>query len=213
MGLTVKETGGGNYSPIEAGTYAARCVGVIDLGIQHNDYNGKDQERVRLVFELPTERTVTEAGEDKPRWMSKPYTASLHEKATLRKELEAWRGKPFTAEELAGFNLGKLVGVPCLLNIVTQEGKNGGVFAKIASIGKAMKGQVVPPLENPSFIFDMDASDEECKAIMEGLPNWMQEEIKRSITWQGRGQTKPVEDGNGGFEDLTDNGEQDGIPF
>ena len=57
MSLTVKETGGGNYAPIEAGTYPARCCGVIDLGIQHNDFNDKDQEKVRLIWELPTERS------------------------------------------------------------------------------------------------------------------------------------------------------------
>lgn len=123
MSLTVKETKGGGSAPIEPGAYPARCVGVVDLGIQHNDFNNKDQEKVRLIFELPTERVQVD-GEDKPRWLSKPYTASLHEKSTLRHDLDAWRGKPFTQEELAGFNLANVINAPCLLTVVNQEGKN-----------------------------------------------------------------------------------------
>ena len=181
MSLTVKETGGGGIAPIEAGSYPARCVGVVDLGIQHNDFNGKDQEKVRLIFELPTERTQSD-GEDKPRWQSKPYTKSLHEKSTLRKDLEAWRGVPFTKEELAGFRLETFVGMPCIITIKHKEKKTGGVYAEIASISKPMKGMEVPPLENEPIVFDMDMDGAE--NVMKKLPNWMKDEIEKSITWK-----------------------------
>lgn len=193
MSLIVKETGGGS-APIEPGTYPARCVGVVDLGIQHNDFNGKDQEKVRLIFELPTERTVVE-GSDKPRWLSKPYTASLHEKAALRKDLDAWRGRPFTQEELAGFNLSNVLNGPCLLTVASQEGKNGSAYARIAGISKVMKGMEIPPLENPPILFDMDRED--AGEVLERLPAWMREEVERSITWKAR--TPPaVEEEDGG---------------
>lgn len=188
MSLTVKETGGGSGSPIEAGAHIARCVGVIDLGVQHNDFNGRDHERVRIIFELPEERTQVD-GEDKPRWLSKPYTASLHEKASLRKDLEAWRGKPFTQEELAGFDLKSVIGVPCILTVVNGEGKNGGVFAKIAAISKIMKGMAVPPLENEPICFDMDGDDAE--DVLKKLPTWMRDEIEKSVTWKAR--TAPLD--------------------
>lgn len=191
MSLTVKETGGGaGMAPIEAGSYPARCVGVIDLGIQHNDFNDKDQEKVRLVFELPTERTQVD-GEDKPRWLSKPYTASLHEKATLRRDLDAWRGKPFTPEELAGFDLANVLNAPCLLTVINVEGKNGGSYAKISGVSRPMKGMEVPPLENAPIKFDMDAEDAD--EVLKSLPNWMQEEVKKSVTWKARN-TPPVDD-------------------
>ena len=199
MSLTVKETGGGGGTPIGAGTYPARCVGVVDLGIQHNDFNDKDQEKVRLIFELPTERVQVD-GEDKPRWLSKPYTASLHEKATLRKDLDAWRGKPFTAEELAGFNLQNVIGAPCILTIINQEGKTGSVYAKIASISKPMKGMDVPPLENDPILFDMDADN--AAEVLKTLPNWMREEVEKSVTWKAR--SAPITDEEDG---------EDGIPF
>ena len=199
MSLTVKETKGGGGAPIEPGAYPARCVGVVDLGIQHNDFNNKDQEKVRLIFELPTERVQVD-GEDKPRWLSKPYTASLHEKSTLRHDLDAWRGKPFTQEELAGFNLANVINAPCLLTVVNQEGKNGGTYAKIAGISKPMKGMDVPPLENEPIQFDMDAEDAE--AVLNLLPTWMQEEVQKSVTWKAR-TTAP-------FEDADEDGE---LPF
>lgn len=203
MSLTVKESGGGSYPVIEAGSYPARCVGVIDLGIQHNEFTGKDQERVRLVWELPTERVEMD-GEDKPRWLSKPYTASLHEKATLRKDLDAWRGKPFTQEELSGFDLHNVLNAPCILSVVNQEGKNGSVYAKVGGISKIMKGMEVPPLENPMFSFDMDADDAE--TVLESLPKWMQDEVKNSITWKAKTTVTNL-------SELDDNDEDGENPF
>lgn len=140
MSLVVKETGGVGAAPIEPGSYPARCVGVVDLGVQHNEFTGKDQEKVRLIFELPSERVQVE-GEDKPRWLSKPYTASLHEKSSLRQDLDAWRGRAFTPEELAGFDLSNVLGAPCLLSVTRQEGKGGRFYAKIAGISKPQIGR------------------------------------------------------------------------
>lgn len=183
MALTVKEKGGsGGYEPVEAGTYPARCVGVIDLGIQHNTFNNKDQEKVMLMFELPTER-ITVDGEDKPRWLSARYTASLNEKATLRKTLDAWRGKPFTQEELLGFYLGSMINAPCMLTVTNTE-KNGNTYANISGVSKIMKGMEVPPLESEPINFDMDAENaEEVKAK---LPNWVQKIIEESVSWKSR---------------------------
>ena len=56
MALTVKDNGGARVAPMEAGTYPARCVGVIDLGVQYNEKWDKRQEKLRLIFEFPTER-------------------------------------------------------------------------------------------------------------------------------------------------------------
>lgn len=107
-----------------------------------------------------------------------------HEKATLRKDLDAWRGKPFTAEELAGFNLKNVINAACILTIVNQEGKTGNVYAKISSISKPMKGMEIPPLENEPILFDMDADDAE--RTLKTLPEWMREEVEKSITWKAR---------------------------
>lgn len=182
MSLTVKETGC-NSTPIDAGTYTARCVGVVDLGIQHNEYNDKDQEKVALIFELHDERTMVD-GVDKPRWLSKQYTASLHEKATLRHDLDAWRGKPFNADELKGFQLLNVLGVACMLTISHVEKKSGGERAKITAVSKPMKGLEIPPLENDTILFDLDAEDAD--EVIKRLPQWMRGIVEQSITWKAR---------------------------
>jgi len=62
------------------------------------------------------------------------YTASLNEKANLRRDLESWRGRPFTAEELQGFDLEKVVGKPCMLNLVAKTTAKGKTWTGIAAI-------------------------------------------------------------------------------
>lgn len=201
MSLTVKETGGSGTSSIEAGTYPARCVGVVDIGIQHNDFNGRDQEKVILIFELPTER-ITVDGEDKPRWLSRQYTASLHEKSSLRQHLDAWRGKPFTPEELAGFDLRNVINAPCMLTITNTE-KNGNTYANIKAVSKPMKGMVVAPLENDTILFDMESEDAE--AVLATIPAWMRDLVEKSPTWQALKDSVKVSE--------ADEGEEEGIPF
>lgn len=199
MPLVVKESGGGAL-PVEAGAHPARCVGVIDLGVQHNDFNGKDQEKVMLMFELPDER-ITADGEDKPRWLSKRYTASLHEKASLRKDLDAWRGKPFTSEELKGFDLSSVINAPCLLTVTHTE-KNGNTYANISGVSKPMKGMEIPPLENEAIVFSIDADNAEL--VFKTLPNWVKDIIEKSPTWSARFPN--------GFEDATGEGGEK-LPF
>ena len=101
-----------DYSPIEAGTYLARCVQVIDLGTQTIEYMGelKQYRKVRLAFETPTETKIfKEENGEQPYMLSKEYTLSLGDKANLRADIESWRGKTFTQEELEGFDLANIL--------------------------------------------------------------------------------------------------------
>ena len=83
-------TEGGNFEPAPAGTHVAICYRVIDLGTQESVYNGekKSARKVLISWELPNE----EKADGKPFVISATYTWSMHEKSTLRKTLEAWRG-------------------------------------------------------------------------------------------------------------------------
>lgn len=79
---------------------------------------------------------------------------SLHAKAGLRKFLESWRGRPFTAEELAGFDLKAVVGLTCLVGIV-HEAKGDKVYANLSSVMKLPKGMPAPAGEIVPVSFDM----------------------------------------------------------
>jgi hypothetical protein len=133
------------YEKPEAGSYNARCVSIIDLGTQHNNYNGEEKivHQVMLRWELLGEKTST--GE--PFLIGKRYTVSMHSKATLRNILESWRGRPFTAEEEAGFDLKNVLGKDCLLNIIHKVNESGKTNAQIAAVSAPMKGANTASIE------------------------------------------------------------------
>jgi hypothetical protein len=176
MALTVKENGNGDFTPIPEGMYMAHCYGLYDLGTQHNEMFNKDARQVLFCFELPEVRFDLEKdGETRnlPKAISKKYTLSLNAKATLRKELELWRGRRFSAEELKGFDLVKVLGAPCQLQVLHTE-KDGKTYANIASICPAPKGYM-PKLENPKryFSFEEHSDDGTVMDIPEGTPEWI----------------------------------------
>src|SRR4030067_196104 len=190
MSLKVQE--GGEFKSVDAGTYPARCIKLIDLGTQHGEYLGiaQVQKQVLLSFELPTE--LIESGEwaGSPYSISKFYTASLGEKATLRHDLEAWRGRPFTEEELKGFDLKNVVGKPCMISVIkTDTGKS-----KINSVMAVMKGMTVPDAINTFVYFDIDEWD---NGIFIGLTDGIKKIIMQSDEASDRqGEEKPQEPGD-----------------
>ena len=97
----------------------------------------------------------------RPFSISKEYTASIGEKANLRKDLEAWRGRPFSSEELRNFSLENVLGAPCLLGVVHKPSKDGAkVYANVGSIMALPKGMPSPELVNPAVKFDIGTFDQ-----------------------------------------------------
>lgn len=137
-----------NFAPVPAGTHLGICYRVIDMGTQSITFSGetKQAHKVLLSWEIPEERM----DDGRPFSISKSFTWSMHEKATLRKSLEAWRGVAFADRDFGpnGFDIKNILGKACTLSVVHNM-KEGSTYANIASIGKVMKGVVVPPLANP----------------------------------------------------------------
>jgi hypothetical protein len=158
MSLTVKESGT-EFKQVAPGTYPARCIKVIDLGTQHSEYQGKPRTRqqIMVTWELPTEKIEEGEFSGQPYAVSKFYTASLGEKANLRKDLEAWRGRAFTEVELQGFNVKAILGKACMLSIIHNDKGR----AKISGVMSLMKGVEVPAAINPLVWFDISAWDSE----------------------------------------------------
>jgi hypothetical protein len=141
-------TEGGNFEPAPAGTHIGICYRVIDLGTQETTYNGekKSARRVLISWELPNEKMA----DGKPFTISNTYTWSMHEKATLRKHLEAWRGQAFTDADFRGptaFDVRNILGKACTLVVVHAQ-KGDRTYANVTSVGKAMKGAATPALVN-----------------------------------------------------------------
>lgn len=125
------------FEPAPTGVHQGVCVDVVDMGDLEVKWNGqsKKQHKIRIVWQIDEAMA-----EDGRRFIvQKRYTASLHEKSNLRKELEAWRGRAFTDDELKAFDLEKLIGVNCFLNVV-HTAKEGKTYANVASIMPLKKG-------------------------------------------------------------------------
>ena len=153
----------------EAGTVQAVCCGVWDLGVQRSSWNGKEklQHKAVIAWELSQ---LIEAPESeynqKPYMLSKRYTLSLYENSNLRKDLESWRGAPFSQEVIEnGFDVETLYGVNCLLGVIHEPSKTdpAKVYANISTILKLPKGmEPIKPIrgkdeEPPNWVKDLQA--------------------------------------------------------
>lgn len=167
---------------IPAGNYIARCYQMIHIGTVMEQFKGetKAMNKVRIGWELPTELKVfKEENGEQPCVISKEYTLSMHEKATLRKMLASWRGKDFTEEEAKCFDITKLLGVPCMLNIIHTPSKTDPttMYETISSITPLPKGVNCPPQITASRVWDYDAPDME---LLAHLPDFIKDKIKTS---------------------------------
>lgn len=206
MSLKISESGGGSNFPMLAeGSYAAVCYMLVDIGLQENKGYGSSSRKVIIGWEIADEYVEVD-GEKKPRVISNRYTASLSEKAILRRDLTAWRGRDFTEAELEEFNLRDIVGAPCLLQVIHKKGSNDKVYTNIASIMKLPKGMAAPKRTLEPVIFDIDESDADDLAM---LPEWIANTIKASESWQQR---LSADKGNGASFAEIDDDEGD-LPF
>ena len=135
MGLIAKDEGG-TFKPCPEGLHAATCCDVVDLGMMDSTFGGT-KHKCRIVWLTDMEDEETK----KCFSVSRMYTVSLNEKASLRRDLESWRGRKFTAEELKGFDLERLIGVPAQVNVVHNErdGKTYGNVQTVVPLGKGME--------------------------------------------------------------------------
>lgn len=180
--LTAKENGNrSSYPGLEPGLYLAVCYSVVDIGEHENRMYNNTSRQVVLTWELPNEMIEVEERR-LPRAVSKFFTLSLNEKAKLRGFLENWRGRAFSAEELAGFDLKNLLGVPCMLNMVEVKRQDSAKQTVVGSVSRVPKGMAVPPLSNLKVAFDLDAPG--AVEQMAALPEWLQNKIRESITYQ-----------------------------
>ena len=131
----ISRTKKGEYSTAPEGLHNSVCCDVIDKGLVQTEWGEKYQVQIRWQLE----EIDPEANPPRPFLVMATYTNSLHEKSRLRPMLEAWRGKKFTAEELDGFDLEKLLGAPCQVQVVHAI-TNKGTYANVQAVVPAAKG-------------------------------------------------------------------------
>jgi len=187
-----------DFKILEEWTYPARCYQVIDLGTHHGEYQGVawTRRKVRIAFEFPTELAVfTAENGEQPFILSRQFTFSMHENGQFRPFLESWRGKKFTEEELAWFDISKLLGATALIQVSHEVGKDGKNRANIQSIMTLPKWMFCPDFINPGVLFSPLAWDDK---IFNDLPKAVKAKIAESDEWIAKWMNVSVDD----FNDL-----------
>ena len=179
MPITATDSGGGDFELIPEATHQARCYRLIDLGTQQTTYKGepKQNRKILICWEIPSIEIEID-GEMKPGIIMSRYTLSVGKKSSLGPMLESWRGRSFTDEERAGFNVETIVGAPCLLSVVHSE---DGKWANIAGCMALPQGDKGPVPVNPKVIFSLETPD---WGVFDGLSDKIQAIIAASPEYQ-----------------------------
>ena len=178
------------YPKVPTGVHNARCIRVIDLGTQRNDYQGQItwKRQALIIWELPQQLC-----NDVPMTISKFYTLSLHEKSNLSMDLVSWRGRPFTETEKKGFDITKLIGIPCQLNVMHNEkGKE-----KISSVMPLGKDGKIEDQILPSISFSIDDFQKGQRESFNQLSEGIRKMILRSKELDGIDTSDLGDEGNG----------------
>jgi len=155
-----------NYQRCEGGAYVGRCIRIVDMGTHVMPYRDKEtgaevtKHEIQVTFELGSE--LMEDG--KPFVVSWTGTPSINEKSNLHKMLVAWRGKPFTPDELKSFDLNLILDKCCLVNVTKTPSKDGKKFYNnVQSVMQLPKGMPTADRVNDLVTFDLstDLGNEE----------------------------------------------------
>ncbi len=177
--------------PLEPGGYPGRLVQVIIMGIQPSrPYKGEPKPprlMMRNTYECLDEFLKDDEGddiEDKPRWLSEeiPFMSLKADLATSTKRYYA-----LDPEGSADGDWLKLLGAPCIINVINKASTKPGetrVFENIASISamRPKEAAKAPALKNPTLAWDFYNPDVE---VFKNFPEWIQERIKNAVDYPG----------------------------
>ena len=190
-----------SFPSVSVGVHKARCIKVIDLGTQKNEFEGNItwKRQALVIWEVPDQTNET----SEPLTISRFYTLSLHEKSNLGIDLTSWRGRPFSETEKKGFDISKLIGHTCLLNVI-QGNKNN----KIGSVMPLPKGDKIAEQYHTSVVFDLEKYQKGQKEVFNQLSEGIRNIILRSKELEGLEHKDNGDDNNG-----SNTVGQDPVPF
>ena len=189
MSFYIESSSQDTFVPVPVGSHLGRCYRIIDLGTQRTEYMGevKFLRKVMFGWELHGEDGVgnpllTAKGE--PMAIFKNYTLSLSEKANLRHDLQSWRGKDFTDDELRRFDISVVLGQWGMVNVVHRPGKDGKIFSNVqtvTAVPSMVKKMGFPEGHNPLQVFKLASPD---VAMFETFSKGLKAKIEASPEWK-----------------------------
>jgi hypothetical protein len=179
MPLNIRNTGAKDFKKVPAGIHAAVCNMVVDCGIQPGG-RFKPRHQVYIRWEIPSERVEWTdrhgTAHEGPMNIGKFYTASLADKAALRRDLENWRGRAFTREELEGFDLFKILGTPCQL-MVAHSTQGPETYANVTGVMGFPREMQKPRAEHALVKYSPEEPGQ-----FDLLPQWLRDKVASAIT-------------------------------
>jgi len=183
---------GKEFARLAPGTYVAVCDQVVALGLQEGSAAfPAPKYQAFLRFQVPGERVdIDRDGEtvNLPMTIHSKYTASMNEKATLRKQIESWRGKKFSDEEAADFDVASIAGKACMLS-VQEVDKGEKVYSTISGISALPKGMPAPKAEGDVLVYNNDGSKSDTRVFGQ-LSKWLQGLIEGQLDEDTKPQPK-----------------------
>jgi hypothetical protein len=188
MSFIVEDTGG-SFESTPSGMHLARCYRIIDLGTQKSEYLGqvKYLRKVMLGWEIhgaDDSGTPLKMKDGRPFAMFKNYTLSWAEKANLRADLQSWRGKPFSQEEMRRFDLKTILGAWCMLNVIEKQGNDGKMYVNVTGITPVpsmIKQAGMPAPVNKNEVFMIESPDME---IFQTFSENLKKKITATPEWE-----------------------------
>jgi len=190
------EDRGGSFEATPPGMHLARCYRIVDLGTQKTEYMGqvKFLHKIMLGWEI---HGTDDSGKEikmrdgRPFAIFKNYTLSWSDKANLRLDLQSWRGKPFSNEEMRRFDLKNVLGAWCMLNVIERAGQDGKMYVNVSAVSPVpsmIKQAGLPQAVNPNEIFNLEEPDmelfnkfsEHLKRKIEASPEWQRLGVKET---------------------------------
>lgn len=183
------EDKGGNFERCPSGMHLARCYRIVDLGTQKSEYMGQTKylHKVMLGWEIHgmhDNGTPIKMQDGRPFAIFKNYTLSWSEKANLRLDLQSWRGRPFTQEEMRRFDLKNVLGAWCMLNVIERQGQDNKMYTNVAGVTPVpamIKQNGLPAAVNKNELFNIAEPDMEMFAT---FSDNLKAKISNSPEWQ-----------------------------
>lgn len=181
VAIMAKSKGESSFTPVSEGLHQAICSAVVDLGMQPgSDMYPQPKRQVYLRFDCVDEMVQFEKDgvqQSGPARCGATYTLSLGDKSKLRPLLESWRGKKFTEQELEGFDISKLLAVPCQIQVLHAH-KGGKTYANVQTIVPWPKGVDKPKAPVDAVIYSPSEPDPNA---WDKLPQWLQTKIQERL--------------------------------
>lgn len=183
-----KDSGGVQRDVIPAGTHAARCARVIEIGKQYSKLYDNESNKVIIVLALP--HVLVKVGdEEKQAFISNPFgiTISNNDKSSMKQYTRA------LDPQGEAKNLGDFLNKTCQVFVRHQE-KDDKVFARLDSVAPILPGFPVPELDTEPLWFRWNNPDPE---VWAKLPDFQKALIKEATNYHGSKVWEMVQDVEG----------------